>query len=200
MGNGYDTATRYGREFQRFLRNYGYVTMYSTVYHSYENHCIFNTYLLTVMNLALYMIYSINTPTVQMYSMNYCLRANGMQLFWSEHCQYFIAHVPGLNKDPDTVSFESICYPGAYVVHKDYRYVLLKHEFDQNFGKIFRSNKIAKKSIVATALFYNCMPIMTQNPECIVIICSTFTLFSWVIFSFKMTSDVTILTVGVFDL
>lgn len=93
------------------------------------------------MDKALYMIFSISTPLIRIYYKNYCLRANGMELFWSNHCQYFIAHVPGLNKDPDTVSFESICYPGAYIVQKDYRFLLVNFTEDKNFCKNYHLNK-----------------------------------------------------------
>jgi hypothetical protein len=84
------------------------------------------------------MIYSINTPTSQIFYNNFCLRANGMRTFFGQHCQYFIAHVPGLNKDPDTVSFESVCSPGSYVLQKDYRFVVVNHDKDENYGKRFK--------------------------------------------------------------
>lgn len=89
------------------------------------------------MNQAAYVIYSINTPTLQIYYNNFCARANGMRMLFGQHCQYFIAHVPGLNKDPDTVSFESICTPGSYIIQKDYGFVLMVYQRDDNYGKLY---------------------------------------------------------------
>lgn len=56
-------------------------------------------------------------------------------------CQVFRVHVPGLYKGAKernlTVSFESVCLPGAFLKQKNYDMILQKRDGTDLFGEEF---------------------------------------------------------------
>ena len=85
---------------------------------------------------AMYRIYAYSTPIIQDYNLNYCLLSNAYKsVLLGEGCHYFIVHSPGFNRDPRTLSLESVCYPGYYITRKQEMFVLEEKTMGQEFGK-----------------------------------------------------------------
>ena len=72
-------------------------------------------------------------------SLNYCWRALNGDVKIGPFCQVFRAHIPGLYRNANgrnhTVSFESVCFPGAYLRQKNYDMILQKRDGTDLFGK-----------------------------------------------------------------
>ena len=84
----------------------------------------------------MYLVHSFNTPEVQDYNLNYCLSSSvSKAVLLVEGCQYFIVHSPGINRDPRTISFESVCFPGHYLVQSQGAIYLEEKVEGQDFGK-----------------------------------------------------------------
>ena len=101
------------------------------------NSCKFSS---TVIPNAMYKIYSINTPATQSYLLNFCIKYSDdlKAIVWEQGCQYFIIHSPGIRMDPQSVSMESVCYPGFFIRQRNYKFILEKRSDSKAFGKYNR--------------------------------------------------------------
>ena len=92
------------------------------------------------MDKALYTVHSWDIPYAQENgTLNYCWRSVNSDVSLGQFCQVFRAHVPGLFKDVkernNTVSFESVCIPGAFLKQKNYHMILQKRDGTELFGE-----------------------------------------------------------------
>ena len=97
-------------------------------------------YLLLVVDKGLYTVHSYNAPYEQENgTLNYCWRSRNGEIGLQTFCQVFQAHIPGLYaraKDRSaTVSFESVCFPGYYIMQRNYHFHLEKRDGSEHFGE-----------------------------------------------------------------
>ena len=91
--------------------------------------------LYSVFHGALYMMYSVNHPTIGDYQNNACFYVKGEDLMLGPTCHYFIAHVPGFSRDRNTISLESYCKRGYFLRQRRYGFILAATHASLNFGK-----------------------------------------------------------------
>lgn len=101
------------------------------------------TFLFAVVHGAKYVFFSRDVPSQwQLFSYNLCWHVSESTLIQNRDCQFFKIHTPGRRiydrKEAATVSVESVCQPGYFLVQKNYRFVLEKPEMATNktiFGR-----------------------------------------------------------------
>ncbi|XP_032227275.2 uncharacterized protein LOC5503106 isoform X2 [Nematostella vectensis] len=77
---------------------------------------------------AMYIIHSLNIPATQEFKKNLCWRSTYGNMVLGRRCQVWIARKGFVVRGDgqQTVSWESACLPGYYIVQKNYHYTLAK--------------------------------------------------------------------------
>ena len=88
---------------------------------------------------AMYTFHSFNIPYPQeRFWLNQCWRSINDKFVLDQWCNVFVARIPSLNEKEgklDSVSFESVCFPGYFMRQKNFHFLLQKRDGSDVFGE-----------------------------------------------------------------